>query len=454
VKTLKRWTGGAVRFVVRCFVRLYYPLIEITGRQWIPRSGPVLFVANHAASLIDPVMIGIAAGRPVHFFAKAPLFDLPLFGAAMQALGMIPAYRGVDGAADVKRNLRSLGLGAETLARGEAVGIFPEGKSHDLPRVEQVRTGAARVAVQALKEGAPGLLIVPLGLNYENKEQFRSSVWVRAGEPIEVAGFVAHQGGDERRAVRQLTLEIDRRLKEVVVHLQEEKWESFLNDLEVLRPPLAEANDCVAPLRQRKRIADAMNYFLATDRPRAEAVAGAIEEHRGQLAAAGLELRSPLLRLSGAKLLMRMLRDFVWMAVWFLPAFLGTAHHLVPFIVVRAIARPVTSGFRSTVSLARLGIGLPIYGLWYGLVWWWQAQMLTPWFATGWCLAMPFAGVLALNYWRRGRETARLWSNEFHVLFRSANLQALRSEQVELRAKLGGLAEEYARVNPPVPSFP
>jgi 1-acyl-sn-glycerol-3-phosphate acyltransferase len=46
------------RSVVRGLVRIYYPRIEFTDRNRIPVSGPVLIVANHASSLMDPVVLG------------------------------------------------------------------------------------------------------------------------------------------------------------------------------------------------------------------------------------------------------------------------------------------------------------------------------------------------------------------------------------------------------------
>src|SRR6185295_4096834 len=175
--------GNVARWGVRKALCFYYPRIEIEGRERVPKTGAVLFVANHPNSLVDPALIGFTAQRPVHFFAKAPLFNVPVFGALMGALGMVPAYRGQDDKASVRKNLETLDAGAAYLKRGEAVGIFPEGKSHDREGLEQVRTGAARIAASAAQSGA-AFVIVPLGLNYERKERFRSSVWVRVGEAV------------------------------------------------------------------------------------------------------------------------------------------------------------------------------------------------------------------------------------------------------------------------------
>ena len=112
----RSWAGRMARRFARGLARLYYSRIEISGGDRIPESGPLLLVANHANSLMDPVIIGIVAGRPVHFMAKAPLFQIPVFGRLLFALGMVPAFRAVDNPSEVGRNVESLSRAA-TMAR-------------------------------------------------------------------------------------------------------------------------------------------------------------------------------------------------------------------------------------------------------------------------------------------------------------------------------------------------
>src|SRR4026209_19314 len=142
--------GRLARTIVRRLARVYYPHIEISGGERLPATGPLLLAANHQNSMMDPVMVGIVANRPVRFLAKAPLFEIPIFGNILHALGMMPAYRRSDDPSQTHRNLESLGQAATRLKEGEAVGIFPEGKSHDAPRLEQVKTGTARMAIHAV----------------------------------------------------------------------------------------------------------------------------------------------------------------------------------------------------------------------------------------------------------------------------------------------------------------
>ena len=436
------------RTAVRGLVRVYYPNIEISGAGRVPAQRPLLLVANHPNSLMDPVLVGLAAGRPVHFLAKAPLFQIPVFGHLLHALGMLPAYRRSDDASQTHRNIESLSLAAAQLKQGEVVGIFPEGKSHDAARLEQVKSGAARIAVQAAREGTPGLLLVPLGLNYERKEGFRSSVWIRTGEPIDVNGWLANFQGDDREAVRGLSAEIDRRLKGLVVHLNEPAWEPFLNELEVLLPPPRESRrNPFAWLRQRKRLADAINHFVDIDRPRAGAMAAQIQENRVRLAKAGLTARATVLRWRGAPLTLRLLGEAVLMNIGFVVVLIGTLHHLLPFLLTRMVARFVQAPGRSTIALARFGIGIPVYGAWYAFHAWWMTDYFLPWVAWAWLVPMPFAGLLALSYWRRVKRTSPAWWRDISMAVQPRKLKALRSGHDQLRDQLEEMVDEFGRAH-------
>ncbi|MCA9069198.1 MAG: 1-acyl-sn-glycerol-3-phosphate acyltransferase, partial [Planctomycetaceae bacterium] len=442
---------GICRRLARRSVQLYYGKIEVTGAEKVPQTEPLLICANHANSLLDPVLVGVAVGRPVRFMAKAPLFDAPVLGPLMRALGMIPAFRGQDDQKQVRRNLESLDAGAKVLAEGDAMGIFPEGKSHDLQTVEMIRSGAARMALQAVEDGAKGLKVLPIGINYEDKERFRSAVWIRVGQPIDVSACLTENNNEERKARRDLTERLEQGLKDVVIHLDDAAWQPFLEDLEVLVPRDSKAKqETIYPLRERKWLADAMNHFQKNGASQAAEIATAIVDYRKDVQAAGVDVHSPVLQSSGWRMVLTLAWQSLWMLLLFLPALVGTLFHVVPFTVVRFIAGKLQPPGRPTVSMYRLFVGLPTYLLWYLAVGWWLFFdfQATKWFAWVCLGTLPFLGLLALGYWRATRDTAGLWWHQFQFLFHRDQLNALRRQRDELSQRLARLGDEYSQITP------
>jgi 1-acyl-sn-glycerol-3-phosphate acyltransferase len=439
--------GNVLRKMIRALMSVYYSKIEITNPQYIPTEGSLLIVANHPNSLIDPAIIGIAVQKPVHFLAKAPLFDIPVLGPIMHALGMMPAYRGSDDRSQVRRNVETLQVAAEHLAKGETVALFPEGKSHDLIRVEQVRSGAGRIAMQAIELGTRNLKILPVGINFERKEKFRSEIWVQIGEPIDANKWLADHNNDSHAAMRQLTTKIDECLKSLAIHLNESQWEIFLTDLEVLVPAASpQASDGgVERLRLRKRIADAINYYMVNHPARSEPVVKLLHQYREQLTKAGINIRSALLQHSGLSLFIHQAVEIAWIVLLFIPALVGTIFHLFPFVLVRGIVPFIKGKGQTTIALSRLGLGFPIYFLWYGVSAWAMVPWIPLWSTALFLGLLPFCGVLALEYWLRVRQSLRLWWNEFMMLVQPRKLEELRKLRNEISLQVQQLASEYSK---------
>lgn len=130
---------------------------DIEGVDRIPHDGPAILVGNHR-SYFDPLAIGFTlarAGRPVRFLGKKEVFDAPVVGQIMRALGGIRVERGSG-------SDEPLAAASDALAAGEAVAIMPQGtipRGHAFFDPElKGRWGAAKLA--ALTR-AP---VIPIGL--------------------------------------------------------------------------------------------------------------------------------------------------------------------------------------------------------------------------------------------------------------------------------------------------
>ncbi len=152
-----------VRALVALCLRLFYR-VKVNAPAEEPQ-GPVIFVGNHPNGLIDPALVFILTRRRVTFMAKAPLFKIPVIGWILRGLDALPVYRKQDDPSQMGKNEGTLDAARGALVQGRAITIFPEGKSHSEPMLAELKTGAARIALGAAREGAP-VRIVPVGITY------------------------------------------------------------------------------------------------------------------------------------------------------------------------------------------------------------------------------------------------------------------------------------------------
>jgi len=210
-----------LRAIAGLALRWYYSGIDVEGLERVPRHAPVLLVVNHPNALVDALIVGWIIPRRLVLTAKATLFANPALAWLLRVVGVVPLRRAKDeaassGAPDPRRNVDAFRAVHDALRKGRAALIFPEGISHDEPYLAPLRTGAARIALDGARSaGIRGLVIVPVGLNFERKEWLRSRILVQVGEPISVDRWTPD---DEGAAVEELTTEIDARLRAVTLN--------------------------------------------------------------------------------------------------------------------------------------------------------------------------------------------------------------------------------------------
>jgi len=210
---------GILRGTAAIALRWYYAEIVVQGAERAPRTGPLLIVANHPNALIDALLVGTTLSRRILLTAKATLFDTPALSALLRAVGVVPLRRakdeshGAEGQVSRHRNAEAFRSVTTALQRNAAVLIFPEGISHDEPSIAPLRSGAARMAIQAHSEGVRGIQLLAVGLIYEEKERPNSDVLVRVGDPILLDSWLSAQEN-----ASELTQAIDAKLRAVTLN--------------------------------------------------------------------------------------------------------------------------------------------------------------------------------------------------------------------------------------------
>jgi 1-acyl-sn-glycerol-3-phosphate acyltransferase len=355
-----RFARGVIAFALGLFYRLQ--VVKATEDL----GGPVMFVGNHPNSIIDPAMVFATSVRQITFLAKEPLFRVPVFGWLLKRLGALPVYRKQDHPGQMAKNEGTLETAATALAEGKAITIFPEGRSHSEPQLSEIKTGAARIAFRAASAGAK-LRIVPVGLTYQQKHRFRSQVRVEVGKPIEVAHAPVAGTQAEVEWVRAVTLQVADALRDVTMNLQ--TWGDMVlietaEQLYALR--IGECDHDPERLRRFARGVD----ILSREEP--ELLFDLREElmaFRLRLNMVAADPKDLSLQYRRPEVARFVLRNLVSVTVG-LPLFaLGLVLFLVPFMVVRLVARAASLP-RDRIATLKFVAALLVTPVWQALLCW------------------------------------------------------------------------------------
>ena len=401
----------------------FFREVTVQGRDRIPLDRPVIIVLNHFNGLVDPVVAVHALGRLPRFIAKATLWKVMPARPFLALAGLIPVYRTQDQAIDQRDasagNTSAFAACHEVLAKGGTIAIFPEGTTSARSRLAPMKTGAARIALGAFAQGVEDLVIVPIGLAFEDRVAFRGRAFVEVGTPLVLADRLPDllpPGGtadeDDREAVDRLTDAIDQHLRSCAPDYETPREEATLQ---------MAAKVALRPDGTMTHEPD-FGEVEATARRLARAPAEVRAQLEDALAAYALDLRLGGLTdaeiTPGPGLLKRFRRALtvvVLLVVMFPFIAFGLTVNVIPYLIVRLASRrvrvPVTKG------TVRMLVGIAVFPITWIVL---SIVFADDWWAVLFFVACPVAGFLAL------------WALEL-VMLNSRTLIAWRAASGERR---------------------
>lgn len=108
----------SLRLLLLIILKLFFRL-EIVGREYVPKKGALIVASNHVSNL-DPIAVGVASPRKLHFLAKEELYKMPLFSWLIPRLSCLPVKRN-------KADIFTLKQSLKILQEQKAIGLFPQG---------------------------------------------------------------------------------------------------------------------------------------------------------------------------------------------------------------------------------------------------------------------------------------------------------------------------------------
>ena len=488
----------ALREVLRTAVELFYVDIQSAGKSNIPSDAPVIFAANHPNSIMDTVILGSQTSRQISYMARSGLFRNPVVGFVFDQCGVIPVYRNHGGSVNNEDSFRRA---FDVLAQRGAIGIFPEGQNSKEAEVLDIKTGTARIALGAERAHgySLGVKVIPVGLNFENRDEFMSRVLVRFAEPITVADYAAQHQEDERAAVRALTEAIQEGIRGAATHIQgfrildlvkdideiygrrllatiaqerEAEKRSFTATFDDLRAEDFDDDSIVEELSEgrtrslrswlldevrsshkpdenlddrfwvKTRIAEAIRYFERVDPKMVNEMKVQIWRYKDHLRQ--VRLRHEFLDRPPESLSFRFeaVRLTSYTFVFFVPAIWGFVHNVLPYLLTKTLA--LTAPDEAMRAIRGFLTGMVIFAGWYtGIAWlvfWASSDLLL---TTAYIASLPVTGFFFLRYRSRlSRYRSRVLTR---TLFRTEKqlIESLRRERERLLTEFGGLRQRF-----------
>ena len=412
---------------LRVVTRVFFRQVEVVGLENIP-DGPVIFAGNHPNSLIDPILIITTCGRKVHFAAKDTLFHGRIMRAVLRGLGAVPVARkrdhGETSAIGAVNDAAFTHMFTVLGDRG-AIGIFPEGLSHDDAHLAKLKTGAARLAIGGAARAGRSIAVVPCGLTFIHPKRFRSRVLVQYGAPLAV-----HADGE----VGQVTAEIDTALRRLTINAPDWDTVRALDTVRRLYQPQE------ISIEDRVELARRFNtyYGAVAAEPKVVALMARVQSYQDALDELGITDRELARDFSKLEVSARMFRHLALVA-WWLPLCIPGAPLHLPTVVFARLAGPRLTPRKDVIATTKMIIGMLLVLLSYA-----AAVAVLGW-KLGFDWALAAALVLPLSGWATLRvlDRLRLVRRAFGVLARRLRF---RSEVRAMRARRAELATDVIRI--------
>jgi len=348
-----------LKIITKTVLWIYYPKTSVLNRKRLKFDQPTIIACSHPNTMMDPLHVASRTKNPVFFLANADLFASKFGNWFYSNFFCIPIKRRTDEKGKHIKNEDSFNRVIEFLKNGGCLWVAPEGGSYWGRHWMKLKTGTARMGLmtEVAHDFQANVQILPVGLNYEAPNLFRTSLVINVGEGIQVKDYRVDHEESPRKAIYQLTKDLEERLQALEISPADEEEDYFLSRLEKMLKNEFPISTKAAFTRTEKLLENLQNSDNQMLRDQ-------IDDYFDLLKKYKLSDRA-VMRFAKLPLLLKIL-DLVWIVLGF-PLFLyGVLNNLLasylPYYITNS--RQPYIGYRATVKMV---IGLITFPLFYTL---------------------------------------------------------------------------------------
>lgn len=394
-----------LKALIRITMSVFFNKKIVHAKNNIPEDGPLIIVANHPGTFLDPFVIAASVNRQVYFLAKGAMFKGRFVKWIFKQFNMIPVYRAQDDASKMGQNTQTFEKCYEHLENNGVILIFPEGISITEKKLKPIKTGAARISLGAEERNdfKLGVKILPIGLNYENPHQFRKDVFVNIGEAINVSDLKESYHTNEIEASKVLTEQIKSSLSSLIIDIDDKRQEVLTDAIYNLHksqmhledPTLS--SDKLEDFNYQKNIAEAVAYFAKYQKARFNKIYYRVRNYSQAIEFLKIDDQVLEEKTTQQPLAIRILFTAFKLIIG-LPIFLyGFIHNYLPFALSPILTKKISKEleYQGPISMV---IGMFLYLILYTVFAICMFCMTQNWIVTIlYLISLPLTGMLA--YW-------------------------------------------------------
>ncbi len=210
-------------FTLKYTLRVFYPRIKTVNS---PKGyfGRTIYVSNHAASFMDPLVVAALRNPIVFFMTRSDVFT-PISRPLLWASHMLPIYRQHDGEDTKKKNEEVFLTCSRVLKYGRNLLIFGEGFTDDVfvRRLKPVKKGAVRIGFNTLEtiNWKKKIYIAAVGCNYSMPNKMRSDVLISTSDKICLNDYKEAYEENPNKIITELTKRVETLMQEQITHVED-----------------------------------------------------------------------------------------------------------------------------------------------------------------------------------------------------------------------------------------
>lgn len=218
-----------VKFTLKFSLWIYYPKTKTINAPK-KRFGSTIFVANHAASFMDPLVVAGNQKSIFFFMTRSDVFK-GILKPILWAAHMLPIYRSLDGEDTKRKNEEVFKKCNRILKNGRNLLIFAEGFTDDIfvRRLKPIKKGAARIGFGALEacNWNKNIYMQAVGCNYSDPNKVGSALVISNSESICLNAYKEVYLENPNKAITEVTKKIEQLLQEQITHVKNADWSNF-----------------------------------------------------------------------------------------------------------------------------------------------------------------------------------------------------------------------------------